>query len=188
MHRLLVLSDTHDDPTSMDWALHFLEKESIDTVIHLGDYYSDADVLAGNGRRLIRVPGTWDTCFYPDPAVENRKIISVEGWRIFLTHTPESHYNDLATDIKPETVVARGEADLFLYGHTHIAEVRQGNGIVFVNPGHMTAHESRGCGMSYGLIELEGDRLRVRVIRLRDNQVRLSGTFVRETLKMTLGI
>ncbi len=42
--------------------------------------------------------------------------------------------------------------------------------------------------MSYGLIALEGDRLRVRVIRLRDNQVRLSGTFVRETLKMTLGI
>lgn len=188
MKRLLVLSDTHDDEISMEWVLDFLNREAVDTVIHLGDYFSDADILSGNGHRLIRVPGTWDTRYYPDPAVENRKFIHVENWRIFLTHTPESHYNDLATDIKPESVIARGEADLFLYGHTHIAEIRQGNGMVFVNPGHMTAHERRGCGMSCGLLELEGNRLRVRVIRLRDNQVRLKGTFFRETLKMPSGI
>jgi len=188
VNRFLVLSDTHDDPFSMEWTLDFLQREKIDGVIHLGDYYNDADMLDRNGHLLIRVPGTWDTCYYPDPAVENRKLIRLGEWRIFLTHTPHTHYNDLASDINPESVITRGEADLFLYGHTHIAEIRRTNGMIFINPGHMTRDESRGCGMSCGLLEFDGDTLSAKVIRIRDNRVRLKGTFHKDPLKMPAGI
>jgi len=186
--RFLVLSDTHDDPAAMEWTLDFLEREPFDGVIHLGDYYSDADILDRNGHRLIRVPGTWDTCYYPNPEVENRKFIRVGPWRVFLTHTPHSHYNDLASDINPEFIITRGEADIFLYGHTHIAEIRRHNGMIFINPGHMTRDESRGCGMSCGLLEFDDHTLTARIIRIRDNQVRLKGTFQKDPLKMPSGI
>jgi predicted phosphodiesterase len=75
----MVISDIHDDPVSMDWTLNYLETEKVDTVIHLGDYYDDASILEEYGHDLVRVPGTWDTCYYADPNIVNRKFIEVEG-------------------------------------------------------------------------------------------------------------
>lgn len=188
VRRFLVMADTHEDPFAMEWTLDFLQREQVDGVIHLGDYYSDADILEGNGHRIIRVPGTWDTCYYPDPAVENRKLIRIGDWRIFLSHTPHAHYNDLPSDINPERVVTRGEADLFLYGHTHIAEIRREKGMVFINPGHMTQDEARGCGMSCALIEFEGTALTATLIRLGDRNVPIRRTFVKQSPELPSSI
>jgi len=188
MVTILVISDTHDDPSAMEWTLDYLEAEKIDTVIHLGDYYDDADILASNGHNLIRVPGTWDTEYYPDPTVENRKFIDVAGWRIFLTHTPESHYNDLASDIKPESIIVEGTADVFLYGHTHMAELRQRDNIIFFNPGHLTSYECRGCPMTYGLLEIDNDIMNASIVRLRDNKRWFQQTFEKASVRMPTGI
>ncbi|MBN2688436.1 MAG: YfcE family phosphodiesterase [Deltaproteobacteria bacterium] len=188
MIKILVISDTHDDPSAMEWTLEYLERENIDTVIHLGDYYDDADILQSNGYNLVRVPGTWDTAYYPDPAVENRKFIDVAGWRIFLTHTPESHYNDLALDIKPESIIVEGKADVFLYGHTHMADLRKRDNIIFFNPGHLTSYECRGCPMTYGLLEIDHDTMNASIIRIRDHKRWYQGTFEKASLKMPAGI
>ncbi|MCU0554788.1 MAG: YfcE family phosphodiesterase [Syntrophales bacterium] len=133
MQKIMVISDTHDDRDAIRGVMRYLKSFKVDGVIHLGDYYDDADVLEQAGCFLTRVPGTWDTVYYPDPGVSNRKFIEIAGWRIFLTHTPESHYNDLADDIRPETVIGSGRADIFLFGHTHIAEIRRRNGTVCIS-------------------------------------------------------
>ncbi len=99
MQKIMVISDTHDDRDAIRGVMRYLNSFKVDRIIHLGDYYDDADILEQAGYPLIRVPGTWDTAYYPDPEVNNRKFIEIAGWRIFLTHTPESHYNDLADDI-----------------------------------------------------------------------------------------
>lgn len=188
MTKIMIISDTHDDPASMEWTLNYLETEKIDTVIHLGDYYDDASVLEMHGHDLIRVPGTWDTCYYPDPTIANRKYVDVEGWRIFLTHTPESHYNDLSGDIKPESIIVEGTADIFLYGHTHLAEIRERNGMVFVNPGHMTSHENRGYPMTFSILEMDEEKFRASIIRQRDNKRFLQEEFDKMLLSMPVGI
>jgi len=188
MVKILVISDTHDDSRSMEWTLNFLETERIDTVIHLGDYYDDANILELHGHNLIRVPGTWDTCYYPDPQVENRKFIDIEDWKIFLTHTPGSHYNDLADDIKPETIIAEGRADVFLYGHTHLAEIRHDDTMVYINPGHLSSHENRGYPMTFGLLEFDHDTLHARIMRHASNTSCFRETFDKASLRMPKGI
>jgi len=188
MTKIMVISDTHDDSVSMDWTLNYLEIEKIDTVIHLGDYYDDASILEEHGHDLIRVPGTWDTCYYPDPNVENRKFIDVEGWKIFLTHTPESHYNDLPCDIEPESVIVERNADIFLYGHTHIAEMGERNGMVLINPGHMYNYEDRGYPMTFSILEIDEEKLSAGIIRQRDNKQYLQEDFDRGLLRMPVGV
>ena len=188
MTKILVISDTHEDSGSMEWTLDYLKTEKIDTVIHLGDYYDDASVLESYGHDLIRVPGTWDACYYSNPDIANRKFIKIEGWRIFLTHTPNSHYNDLDNDITPESVIVEGSADIFLYGHTHITEIKQMDGMVFINPGHMTSDENRGWPMTYSLLEIDAGVLRASVTRFHDNKQILLKEFEKTLLRIPIGM
>lgn len=156
MKRILVISDTHDDRATMRMVLEYLKETRVDMVIHLGDYYNDADILQEGGYPLIKVPGTWDPHYY-DREIPNRRFIDVAGWAIFLTHTPESHYNDLADDPRPEAVMHNGQADLLLYGHTHRAEIKRRKNVIMINPGHMSCDEHRGCPLTFALLEL-GER------------------------------
>jgi putative phosphoesterase len=153
MKRLMVISDTHEDMATMRMVLDYLKDIQIDMVIHLGDYYHDADILEKEGYPLIKVPGTWDPHYY-DREVPNRRFLEVAGWKIFLSHTPDSHYNDLADDLKPETIIHNGEADLFLYGHTHRAEIKRRKGVLMINPGHMSCDEHRGCPLTFALLDI----------------------------------
>lgn len=149
----MLISDTHDDMPTMRMVLDYLKDARVDMVIHLGDYYNDTGLLENEGHQLIKVPGTWDPHYY-DPNVPNRRFIEVAGWKIFLTHTPESHYNDLADDLKPETILHNGQADLFFYGHTHLAEIKRQKDVIRINPGHMSRDEHRGCPLTFALVEI----------------------------------
>jgi putative phosphoesterase len=153
MKRIMVISDTQEDMATMRMVLAYLKDTRIDMVIHLGDYYNDPDILEKEGYPLIKVPGTWDPHYY-DRAIPNRKFIELAGWKIFLTHTPDSHYNDLADDLKPETIMHRGEADIFLYGHTHLAEIKRRESVIMINPGHMSCDEHRGCPLTFALLDI----------------------------------
>ena len=188
MTKIIVISDTHEDPVSIDWTLNYLETENVDTVIHLGDYYDDASIIEEHGHDLVRVPGTWDTCYYPDPNILNRKFINVEGWKIFLTHTPESHYNDIPGDITPESIIIERDADIFLYGHTHIAQIEERKGMVFINPGHMYNDDNRGYPMTFSILEIDNEKVSASIIRQRDNKQCLQEYFDRTLLRMPMGV
>jgi len=158
MKKIMVISDTHEDMATMRMVLDYLKDIRVDMVIHLGDYYNDTDILEKEGYPLIKVPGTWDPHYY-DRQVPNRRFIEVAGWKIFLTHTPESHYNDLADDLKPETIMHNGQADLFLYGHTHRAEIKRRKSVIMINPGHMSCDEHRGCPLTFALLDIHEQSL-----------------------------
>ncbi len=181
--KIMVISDTHEDLAAIAGVLDFLKTEKIDRIIHLGDYYDDADLIERQGYDLVKVPGTWDTCYYPSPEVSNRKFIEIGGWKLFLSHTPESHYNDRADDIKPETIIHRGDADIFLYGHTHRAEIKRKNGMVFINPGHMSSDENRGCPLTYALLEIGTDEMTASIMQLFNDQPYLRRKFRKSSLK-----
>ena len=161
----MVISDTHDDMATMRMVGEYLTDAQVDLVIHLGDYYNDTGFLENEGHPLVKVPGTWDPHYY-DPNVPNRLFIDVAGWKIFLTHTPESHYNDLADDLKPEAVMQNSQADLFLFGHTHRAEIRRRNGVIMVNPGHMSCDETRGCPLTFALLDIDARSVSVNLRQL----------------------
>ena len=183
--RIMVISDTHEDMATIRMLPEFLEEARVDLVIHLGDYYDDADPIEKAGYSVIRVPGTWDPYYY-DRDVPNRKFIEVAGWRIFLSHTPESHYNDLEDDLKPERIVHGGQTDIFLFGHTHRAEIKRRKGVVLINPGHMSCDEHRGCPLTYAMLDLRDGILSAALWQLFHDQPFIAKEYAKSSLKYGL--
>ncbi len=182
MKKIMVISDTHEDMATIRMVLAYLKDRQVDMVIHLGDYYNDTGFLENEGHRLIKVPGTWDPHYY-DPNVPNRRFIEVAGWKIFLTHTPESHYNDLPDDLKPETIIHNGQADLFLYGHTHRAEIKRRKGVIMINPGHMSCDEHRGCPLTFALLDIDAESVSASLRQLFNDDPFLQKKYEKSSLK-----
>jgi putative phosphoesterase len=176
MMRLGVVSDTHKHILNLNKAIDFLRGQDVSMFIHLGDDYTDPDETAE--RDFLRVPGVFSDV-YTDVRVPNRIIKNVVGWRLLLTHTVSSHPNDLPDDLKPEDVIREKRADIVLYGHTHLPEIRQEEGIIFINPGHLKNEDKRGFPPTFAFVELTINRVLVRIYRLTDYEIFAESTFRR---------
>jgi putative phosphoesterase len=161
-----VVSDSHGHVDNLRRAVKAINEAGVDVICHLGDDYDDVKTLSDQeGARIIQVPGVFST-YYQEPSIPNRVIEEWEGVRVLLTHTPETHKNDLPNDLKPEEVVARGEVRLVLSGHSHIPEVKEEGGVIWVNPGHLKADDKKGYPPTYALLEVAGTEVRVRIVDL----------------------
>lgn len=161
-----VVSDSHGQVENLRRAITAMKEAGTDLIVHLGDDYDDVTALSDQERAMIiQVPGVFST-YYQDPLIPNRLIEEWEGVRVLLTHTPEAHKHDLPTDLKPEDAVARGEVRMVLSGHSHIPEVREQGGVIWVNPGHLKADDKKGHPPTYALLEIVGSEIRVRILDL----------------------
>lgn len=162
--RLAVVSDTHGNLSGLRKVVHdILAGDKIDTFIHLGDDYKDAEVFDEFGAAYLRVPGVFSD-YYVHRAIPNRIVREFEGWRFLLSHTRRSHTNDLKKDLKPEELIAEKQIDVVLYGHSHIPEIDQDKGILFINPGHLKDEGKKGGGASYAVLDIAPDEITVRLI------------------------
>lgn len=151
--RILVISDTH---RRTDRAVELLYEvaKNIDAVIHLGDNVEDANFIKKNFRLPIHVVA--GNCDYGGN-VPHEILLHAGGKRIFFTH---GHYYDVRNN-NIETIAKRAaevNADICLFGHTHIPNLQIQNGIIFFNPGSLS--EPRGNSRpSYGIIKIDGDKI-----------------------------
>lgn len=158
--KILVVSDSHSGLSYMRRWAALLQPQ---VVIHLGDYFDDAEVFADAcpDSGLIQVPGNCDRCrmWRPQPEV---LTVCLEGVRIFLTH---GHCHGVKSGPGALIAAARKEhADVALYGHTHQAVCYETDGLWVLNPGSCGS-----SGGSVGLLELEQGRvLRCRVLHKDD--------------------
>jgi putative phosphoesterase len=161
-----VVSDSHGHVDNLRRAIKAMNEGGAEVIIHLGDDYDDVKSLSDQeGTTIIQVPGVFST-YYQEPGIPNRIIEKWEGVPVLLTHTPEAHQNDLPADLDPKAVAARGEVRVVLSGHSHIPEVREESGVIWVNPGHLKDDDKKGCPPTYALLEITGTEIRVRIVDL----------------------
>jgi len=142
-----VLSDTHDYIRGARLAARLFAQRGVDLVVHLGDIVAPFTLraLAEAGvKRLIAVYGNNDGERVLLARVAERSGFEITEWprvvelgsrRVVLVHgygSPDDTRRIVET-------LAPG-ADLVLYGHTHVAEVRRLGSTLIVNPG-----EACGC-------------------------------------------
>ncbi len=149
--KILVLSDSHAGLIFMRYAIQAVKP---DAVVHLGDYYEDASVLAEENPRLRfhQVPGNCDRnrMLRLEPEVI---CYNVCGVKLYMTHGHVQQIKRLGLGGLIAQAAAMG-AQAALYGHTHIADCRLQDGMWILNPG--------ACGSSsgtVGLIETEKDKI-----------------------------
>lgn len=133
--KILVFSDSH---SYTDYMVECTRRVDPDAVIHLGDYYADADVFCREfpGVALYAVPGNCDRYrggYQPDPVA----VVELDQIRFFLTH---GHLHGVKYDLhKLKLEARRAGADAVLFGHTHEQFIAQEDGLWIINPG--------SCGM-----------------------------------------
>jgi len=148
-----VLSDTHGNLDYMRRALGHLRGEfGAERFYHLGDEYGDCDEMLDEGLALVRVPGIYAVEYASGRAPKALADV-VEGRTIVLVH-----------QISDVSEAQRASADLVVHGHTHKAGVSVEGGAVIFNPGHLKSARHKNHPASFGALEVEAQRVRVRVL------------------------
>ena len=149
--KILVLSDSHSSLRLMRMSIDRIRP---DTVIHLGDYYGDAQAVAEEYPHLVfhQVPGNCDN-YHCSPFIPRILNYDVGGVRLYMTH---GHKHNVKFDLSLLLQDARkARVAAGLYGHTHIPDCRQEpDGLWILNPGSC-GH----AGGSAGVIETDHGRI-----------------------------
>ncbi len=128
--RIIVVSDTHGNlKTAIELFDRALKNGPVDCIIHCGDYYSDGVKLSELYDRIAyAVHGNCDGGW----GEEFEKVETPAG-SILVIH---GHNEDVNYSLDGAAALARREGcAMVCYGHTHLAEFREHNGILFLNPG-----------------------------------------------------
>lgn len=169
--RVAVVSDSHGNTQALERLASLLSGKGIPMVLHLGDDYRDLGFLSSRGLEVIGVPGVYCP-EYADARIPNRRLVELAGVKLFLTHTDSRHRHDRPGDPDPQE--AAWEADLILYGHTHVPALEERESGFWLNPGHLKGKTDRGQPATYALLTLHGREAEVEIRRLEDDGVILS--------------
>lgn len=134
--RIGIVSDTHDNLPNLRRALVLLRERGAALVLHAGDFVAPfvAEPFREAGLRVIGVFGNndGDRLYLKERFAGVGELflgpheLELAGRRIVLMHEPRAL----------EALVASGRYDLVVYGHTHRAEIREGQPLV-INPGEL---------------------------------------------------
>jgi putative phosphoesterase len=145
-----VISDTHryiGDATSLINKLG-----SVELIIHLGDNIEDVKILSSVYKgKIINVKGN---CDFSNQA-PSELMEEIEGKRFFITHG--NKYDVKYNLAKLRYRALELEADIVLFGHTHISQIEYMDGIWFINPGSPTL--PRNGVRSVAIVGIEGDKI-----------------------------
>lgn len=152
--KALVFSDSHGLSAGM---ARMIQRETPDTVLHLGDFIADMQGLRARFPevRFIGVAGNCDF-FLGEPA---DRCFELEGVRIFMTHG-HGYQVKQGLDSVAAAAGSRG-AGLLLFGHTHRPVYEIKAGLHILNPGSVSGvHTAR---KTYGIIEFSENGFSCRI-------------------------
>jgi predicted phosphodiesterase len=52
------------------------------------------------------------------------------------------------------------------YGHTHIPEIKENTGVLWVNPGHLQEEDKRGFPPSFAVVDFDKGKVTARIVDL----------------------
>ena len=149
--KVLVLSDSH---ASLRFMRKCVETLKLDAIVHLGDYYDDAEALTElfPHIRMHQVAGNCDKYRAPIHA-RTMLCYNLGGVMTFMTHGHQQQVKSGIGGLLSEA--RRYDAKVVLYGHTHVADCPQeDDGLWVLNPG-----SAGHAGGSAGILETDGQNV-----------------------------
>ncbi|MBM7624845.1 YfcE family phosphodiesterase [Sporohalobacter salinus] len=154
--KLLCISDTHGETKKLQRIIKSVDE--IDILLHAGDYIRDVDSINQHEFKVFSVKGNCDR----GTNGKFKKVIGINDKKLLLVH---GHQYGIKYGLhKLSYQVAEVEADIVVFGHTHRSLCLKENGILYFNPGSVTY--PRDGSASYGIIEIEGDKIESRIEKI----------------------
>lgn len=151
--KILVISDTHGYIDRAEQAIR--RHKDIEAVIHLGDYFRDAQKLSDIFPEITfdYIYGNSDFMIGDTPS---EKLLEFCGKRVFITHG--HRYSVKWGCSKLYTKAREMNAQLLMFGHTHIPELVKMDGFYILNPGSIS--DPRGSSReSYAVVEINHSKI-----------------------------
>lgn len=144
--KLLIISDSH---LHNEWCLL---KKDYDYIIHAGDHMMSREWIITNTDYYVDGNNDWGNHY------EEKFII--EGINFWLVHGDEYHLknrNNFSTKLL-ETAKAKN-ANVVIYGHTHIPSIKKVDEIIFINPGSISKPRFPKTKKTYCVLEIENKKI-----------------------------
>lgn len=152
MIRILVFSDTHGDTSRASEIIK--NTPGVNGVIHLGDIERDYIKLKKEFENIpfYGVVGNNDLF----SSLKKEELLKIGEKNIFITHGHEyiRGYSNI------DSLIYKGmeeNADVVLFGHTHVPLFEKESNMLIANPGSLTL--PRVGDRSYGVIEIENGKI-----------------------------
>lgn len=142
--KIIVMSDSHGDRETV----RVVSERSADAYFHCGD--SELSFDDSSFRGMYKVGGNCDF----EPQLPQEVLATVEGKRIFMVH---GHNHGIRNSLMNLYYAGKEhEADIVLFGHSHLYGAEMQDGMLFVNPGS-TRLPRGGNEPTYAVIEWNED-------------------------------
>jgi len=130
--KILVVSDTHGNVNLV--LQNIVNMEKSDMLFHLGDYVDDAEKISKLfGIPTITVRGNGDM---QRKDYKYEELVEIQGKKIFLTHGHKYNVKQGLNNLYYRALELN--ADIVLFGHTHVPMVEEIDGLIIMNPGSPT--------------------------------------------------
>lgn len=147
--KIIVISDTHGETDKAEEVIK--RYNNIDLIIHLGDYFRDAQKIAALFPS-IPVEYIYGNSDFLIGDVPSEKTLECGGKKIFITH---GHRYSVKWDYDRLHKKAQElKVDALLFGHTHIPELIQEKNYILLNPGSLSDPRD-DSDESYAMIEID---------------------------------
>ena len=120
---ILIISDYHKHEKKV---LELIEKYQPKHILCCGDGESKDSFYEEHN--IISVKGNCDLANLP-----LIKLVDIDDYKIVMAHG--HHHNVYFDTFKLYLLAQEHERNMVLYGHTHIAELDEYDGVTFINPG-----------------------------------------------------
>ena len=151
--KILIFSDSHGNTRNLSRAIGE-HAGSVDLILHLGDGIADLPPETKAISRVLR--GNFEDCFHRYYEVPTEQLFTVAGKKILACH---GHRHSIKTfEAMLALYAVEKEADIVLFGHTHVPYLRYapeeeyGRPLHLFNPGSIGS--PRGGKASYGILEI----------------------------------
>ena len=149
MAKILIASDTHGNKEQFK---QLISENEFTHIIFCGDLLKDVEDI--NHNNLIKVKGNWDEWFI-DNKNKLEEVVEIEGVKIIVTH---GHKYGVKSGLGGLIKRAEQEqAKIVCYGHTHIKDVQEINGVLYINPGAFSYF--KGGKHTYVTIEIADKKI-----------------------------
>lgn len=149
MIRIAVVSDSHGVLRHAGAIRRQLG--TVEFLLHAGDHIQDAARIANSlgvaPSKVLAVAGNCDGVRDP-----REQLFEIGGVRIYMTH---GHHHGVKEGLQRlHDRAAEVGARVAIFGHSHVALQVEHGGILFLNPGSMTAPRAEGERPSCALLEI----------------------------------
>jgi putative phosphoesterase len=160
--RIGLITDTHIPDVATELPRQVFDVfQGVDLILHAGDVYSIAVLDELERVAPVKAALGDDDAYNPakDARVSIRHVLQSEGYTIWLTHEePRLDWPPIWQSVAPP--------DVIVHGHTHEAEIRESDGILFVGSGSPTFLEyHRGLG-TVAIMEIGPGGVQADIVRL----------------------